>query len=130
MWITAPINQSIHIWVCCISHLTFSFVQIKMIMGNSVIPSLRKILKLVSKFYVCFTTKFYVCFTTKFYVCFTTKFYVCFTTIFRNKCVHSHTLVWIHEPFLQNFRNMSIVAEWSFAEGTDLFRGAPGWRWH
>ena len=37
-------------------------------------------------------------------------------------------IVWIQGPFSKNFQNMSAVAGWSFTEGTDLFRGAPGCR--
>ena len=39
-------------------------------------------------------------------------------------------IVWIHESFSQNFRNMPTIAGGSFTEVTDLFRGAPGCRWN
>ena len=39
-------------------------------------------------------------------------------------------IVLIHGLFSYNFWNMSTIVGWSFTNGTDVFRGYPGWRWH
>lgn len=43
LWVTLSFNQSIHIWACYISHLTFGFVQIKVILRNWVFVSLYEV---------------------------------------------------------------------------------------